>query len=59
VQRLSDDIVAVLRAPEMARTLADMGIEVAPLGVDDFQAFIQSEIRRFAAVTRPLVPAKN
>jgi tripartite-type tricarboxylate transporter receptor subunit TctC len=44
VQKLSDDILAVLRAPEMAKTLADMGIELAPLGADDFQAFIQSEI---------------
>lgn len=59
VQKLSDDIVAVLRAPEMAKALADMGIEVAPLGADDFQAFIQSEMKRFSAVTRPLAPAKN
>ena len=59
VQRLSDDILTVLRAPEMAKTLADMGIELAPLGADDFQSFIQSEVRRFAAVTRPLAPARN
>jgi len=59
VQKLSDDIVAVLRTPEMAKALADMGIEVAPLGADDFQAFIQSEMKRFSAVTRPLAPAKN
>ena len=58
-QRLSDDILAVLRAPDMAKVLADMGIEVAPLGADEFQAFIQSELRRFAAVTRPLAPAKS
>ncbi len=59
VQKLSDDIMAVLRAPEMARTLADMGIEHAPLGADDFNAFIQSEIKRFAAVTKPLAPRTN
>lgn len=59
VQRLSDDIIAVLRTPEMGKALADMGIEVAPLGADEFQTFIQSELRRFAAVTRPLTPAKS
>ncbi len=59
VQKLSDDITAVLRTPDMAKSLADMGIEVAPLGADEFQAFIQSEVRRFAAVTKPLAPAKN
>lgn len=59
VQRISDDLVAVLRAPDMAKVLADMGIEHAPQGADEFSAFIQSEMTRFAAVTRPLAPRTN
>lgn len=58
-QRLADDIQAVLKTPEMAKSLAEMGIEVAPQGPADFQAFIQSEMKRFAAVTKPLTARMN
>jgi tripartite-type tricarboxylate transporter receptor subunit TctC len=53
-ERLADDIVAVLAMPDIAKALAEMGIDVAPQGPDEFKAFIQDEIRRFAAVTKPL-----
>lgn len=53
-ERLADDIVAVLALPEIARALAEMGVDVAPQGPDEFKAFIQDEIRRFAAITKPL-----
>lgn len=53
-QRIADDILAVLAVPELAKSLAEMGIEVAPQGPDEFKRFIHSEIRRFAEVTRPL-----
>ena len=53
-QRLADDITAVLAMPDVARAMADMGVEVSPQGPDEFKAFIQSEIQRFAAVTKPL-----
>jgi tripartite-type tricarboxylate transporter receptor subunit TctC len=59
VQRLGDELLAVLKAPDMARVLADMGIELAPLGPQEFDAFIQSEVKKFAAVTRPLAPRTN
>jgi tripartite-type tricarboxylate transporter receptor subunit TctC len=58
-QRLADDILAVLKAPDMGKVLADMGIELAPQGADEFAAFIQSEMKRFAAVTRPLTTRMN
>lgn len=54
VKQVSEDILAVLNAPDMAKTLADQGIELAPLGPAEFEAFIQSEMKRFAAVTKPL-----
>jgi tripartite-type tricarboxylate transporter receptor subunit TctC len=51
---ISDDILAVLQAPEMARALAEMGIDAAPQGPADFEAFIRDEIKRFARATQPL-----
>ena len=58
-QRLSDDLSAVLDAPDMPKLLADMGIEHAPLGPDAFAAFIASELRNFSALTKPLTPRLN
>ena len=58
-QRLADDIAAVLAMPEVAKAMAEMGVEVSPQGPDEFKAFIQSEIRRFAEVTRPLGAPTN
>lgn len=59
VQRISADLLAVLKAPDMAKVLADMGIDLAPLGPREFDAFIHSEVKRFAAVTKPLAPRTN
>jgi tripartite-type tricarboxylate transporter receptor subunit TctC len=58
-QRLGDDLLAVLKEPDMGKALADMGIDLAPQGPAEFAAFIQSELKRFATVTKPLAPAKN
>ena len=52
--RLAEDILAVLATADVAKAMADMGIEVRPQGPDEFQAFIQSEMRRFAEITKPL-----
>ena len=57
-QQVSDGLLAVLKAPDMPKVLAEMGIEHAPLGPAEFSAFIQAEMKRFAAVTRPLAPQK-
>ena len=58
VQQVSDDLLAVLKAPDMAKVLAAQGIESAPQGPAEFAAFIQSEMKRFATVTKPLAPAR-
>lgn len=55
-RQLGDDLLAVLNEPDMARALAAMGIEHAPLGPAEFAAFVQSEIKRFAVAVRPLAP---
>ena len=56
VQRLADDLLAVTATPEIAKGLVAMGIEAAPQGPDEFRKFIDSEISRFAQVTKPLAP---
>ena len=58
VRQVGEDILAVLKAPDMPRVLAAMGIEYAPQGAAEFEAFVQSEMKRFAAVLRPLAPQK-
>lgn len=58
VQQVSDGLLAVLRAEDMPKVLAAQGIEHAPQGPAEFGAFIQSEMKRFAAVTRPLAAQK-
>jgi tripartite-type tricarboxylate transporter receptor subunit TctC len=57
-RQLGDDLLAVLKSPDMPKVLAAMGIEHAPQGPAEFAAFIQSEMKRFAAVTKPLAPQK-
>lgn len=57
-QQLGSDLLAVLKNPEVARALAAMGIEHAPQGPAEFQAFIQSEVKRFGSVLKPLAPQK-
>jgi tripartite-type tricarboxylate transporter receptor subunit TctC len=54
VKSISDDILAVLHTPQMAKSIADMGIELAPQGPAEFEAFIRDEISRFAKATKPL-----
>jgi tripartite-type tricarboxylate transporter receptor subunit TctC len=58
-QKLAGDILSVLAEPEVAKMVADMGIEVSPQGPEDFSAFIQSEIKRFAEITKPLGAPAN
>lgn len=57
-QQLGDDLVAVLKEPEVVKALAAMGIEHAPQGPTEFGAFIKSEMKQFAAVVRPLASQK-
>jgi tripartite-type tricarboxylate transporter receptor subunit TctC len=58
-KQLGEDILAVLKAADMPKLLAEMGFELAPQGPAEFDAFIQSEMKRFAAVTRPLTTRMN
>lgn len=57
-QQLGEDLLAAMKSPDVAKLLAAMGIEYTPEGPAEFGEFIQSEIKRFAAVTRPLTVQK-
>lgn len=57
-QQIGKDLIEVLKAPDMAKSLEAMGFELAPQGPAEFAAFIQSEMKRFAALTR-LLPAQK
>lgn len=57
--RLSDDLLAVLKAPDIGKLLADQGVELSPQGPEEFRAFIHSEMKRFAEVTKPLGTRMN
>ncbi|MES2185532.1 MAG: tripartite tricarboxylate transporter substrate binding protein [Pseudomonadota bacterium] len=58
VQQLGADILAVLAQPEVARSMADIGVDVGPLGPDEFRTYLQDEITRFSAITKPLATGK-
>lgn len=53
-QQLGQDLVAVLKAPELAKQLEAAGFELSTQGPAEFGGFIQSEIKRFAEITKPL-----
>ena len=52
VQKLSTDVLAALQAPEVRQKLTDYGLEVAPQGTQEFDAFIRSETTRLGAIAR-------
>jgi tripartite-type tricarboxylate transporter receptor subunit TctC len=57
-QQLGSDVLAVLKSPEVSKVLASMGIEQAPQGPAEFGAFIQSEVKRFGEILKPLPQQK-
>ena len=52
VRRASADIARVLAAPEMKGRMAEVGMEPAALAPEAFDAFIKSEIERWAPVVK-------
>jgi tripartite-type tricarboxylate transporter receptor subunit TctC len=54
VNRLSEELRAIVFAPEMAKRLQEMGYEPQQLAPDEFGRFIAAEIRRFHPLIRQL-----
>lgn len=52
IDRMSAEIVAALRDPEIARRIRDVGAEPAPLGPADYDAFVRSEIGKWRPIVR-------
>ncbi|MBS0337159.1 MAG: tripartite tricarboxylate transporter substrate binding protein, partial [Proteobacteria bacterium] len=52
VQKLSADVLKALQAPEVRQKLTDYGLEVAPQGAADFEAFMRSETVRLGNIVR-------
>ena len=52
VQKLSADVLAALQSPEVRQKLTDYGLEVAPQGAAEFEAFMRSEAVRMSGIVR-------
>jgi tripartite-type tricarboxylate transporter receptor subunit TctC len=52
VDRMYDEVVKALNTPEIRNIWASQGSEVAPLKQDDFARLVNSEIKRWAQVTK-------
>ena len=52
VARLSDAVIAALKQPEVSKRFTDQGVEVAPLGPQDFKVFMDAEAQRWSKVIR-------
>jgi tripartite-type tricarboxylate transporter receptor subunit TctC len=58
-QRLGEDLLAVLKAPDMEQGAGRHGHRPGAAGPRRIRAFIQSEMKRFATVTKPLGTRMN
>lgn len=52
VERLSAEVVTVMKMPEVVHALEKMGIEAAPMPANEFAVFYRNELKEFARVAR-------
>ena len=52
VARLAEEVLALVRGEAMAARIAELGATAAPLGPEEFGAYIRSELVKFTAVAR-------
>lgn len=52
VRKISADVVAVLRSPEMKARMADLGMETVGNTPEQFDAYIRTEIEKWAKVVK-------
>lgn len=52
VNRLSDEVIKALRAPEVAKRFTDQGLEVAPQTASEFKTFMETETVRWGKVIK-------
>ena len=49
-ERLSTELIRIVRLPEIRERLNAQGAEPAPLGGEEFTVFVKSEIEKWAKV---------
>lgn len=52
VNRLSDEVIKAIKAPDVAKRFTDMGLEIAPLPASEMQGYLDTEITRWGKVIR-------
>lgn len=52
LEKLNNDLVSIMRMPEVEQRLADLGMPAAPTSRAEFDKFIRTEIDRWAGVVR-------
>lgn len=52
LERLGSDVVAALKEPEIAEKIRAVGAEPAPLGPNEYKAFINDEIRKWSTIVK-------
>lgn len=52
VQRLSQEMTAAIRHPEVSKRFVDMGLEISTLGPDDFGRFLRVEQDKWGRIIR-------
>lgn len=52
LERLGSEVVAALKEPEIAEKIRAVGAEPAPLGPNEYKAFINDEIRKWSAIVK-------
>ena len=59
VDQLSREILAILADPDARKAIEQQGVEVAPLGAADYNAFFREELGRYAELVRRFnIPAE-
>ena len=52
VQRLNEEIVKVMKNPEVTKRFSDLGLEPMPMSTAQFAGFLQTEITRWTALVK-------
>ena len=52
LERLGSEVVAALKEPEIAEKIRAVGAEPAPLGPNEYKAFINDEIRKWSTIVK-------
>ncbi|MBK6863684.1 MAG: tripartite tricarboxylate transporter substrate binding protein [Ideonella sp.] len=52
VQRLGDEVIKALQAPQVAKRFTDQGLDVAPLAPQEFKPFMEAEAQRWSKVIK-------